>query len=75
MTPLTSAHEWSAVSLTPPTTGHWCHRNLPPPVSGVIDTADHKKSELTDGYLDGFEPKYETALTCGSGAQTELFDE
>jgi hypothetical protein len=41
-------------------------------VSGVIDTADHKKSYLKVEYLGEYESIYETRR---SWAQTELFDE
>jgi hypothetical protein len=35
------AHHWSAVSLTPPTIGHRCHRHRPPFFSGVMYTTNH----------------------------------
>jgi hypothetical protein len=41
-----SAHQWSAVSLTPP-----------PLVSGVIVTTDHKKSNLKVEFLGKLESK------------------
>jgi hypothetical protein len=44
-------------------------------VSGVIDTDDHKKFDLKVENLGEFESIYDTALTRGSGAQTELFYE
>jgi hypothetical protein len=34
-----TAHQWSTVSLTPPTSGQQCHWHLPPVVNGIIDTA------------------------------------
>jgi hypothetical protein len=43
--------------------------------NGVNDTADYKKSDLEVEYHGEFESIYETALTRGSGAQRELFDE
>jgi hypothetical protein len=43
-------------------------------VSSVIDTADHKKSDLKVEYLCEIESIYETPLTRGSWAQIELFD-
>jgi hypothetical protein len=44
-------------------------------VSSVIDTADHKKSDLKVEYLGEYESIYEKALTRGTWAQIELFDE
>jgi hypothetical protein len=51
---------WSAVSIL---------------VSGVIDTADHKKIDFKVEYLREYEAICKKALTRGSRAQMELFDE
>jgi hypothetical protein len=44
-------------------------------VSGVIDSADHKKIDLIGEYLSEYETICKKALTRGSRAQMELFDE
>jgi hypothetical protein len=44
-------------------------------VSGVIDTADHKKIDLIVEYLREYEAICKKALIRGSRAQMELFDE
>jgi hypothetical protein len=44
-------------------------------VSGVIDTADHKKIDIIVEYLREYEAICKKALTRGSRAQMELFDE
>jgi hypothetical protein len=44
-------------------------------VSGVIDTADHKKIDFIVEYLCEFEAICKKALARGSGAQMGLFDE
>jgi hypothetical protein len=44
-------------------------------VSGVIDTADHKKIDFLVEYLREYEKICKKALTRRSGAQKELFDE
>jgi hypothetical protein len=43
--------------------------------SGVIDTADHKKIDFIVEYLREYEVICKKALTRGSRAQMELFDE
>jgi hypothetical protein len=43
--------------------------------SGVIDTADHKKIDFIVEYLHEYEAICKKALTCGSRAKMELFDE
>jgi hypothetical protein len=43
--------------------------------SGVIDTADHKKIDFIVEYLREYEAVCKKALTRGSRAQMELFDE
>jgi hypothetical protein len=44
-------------------------------VSGVIDTADHKKIDFKVEYLREYEAICKKALTRGPRAQRELFDE
>jgi hypothetical protein len=44
-------------------------------VSRVIDTADHQKVDFIFEYLCKYEAICKKALTHGSGAQIELFDE
>jgi hypothetical protein len=44
-------------------------------VGGVIDTADHKKIYFIIEYLREYEAICKKALTLGSRAQMELFDE
>jgi hypothetical protein len=44
-------------------------------VSGVIDTADHKKIDFIIEYLCEYEAICKKALTRVSGAQMELYDE
>jgi hypothetical protein len=44
-------------------------------VSGVINTADHKKIDFIVEYFREYEAIYKKALARGSGAQMELFDE
>jgi hypothetical protein len=44
-------------------------------VSGVIDTADHKKVDFIVEYLREYEAICKKVLTRGSRAQMELFDE
>jgi hypothetical protein len=44
-------------------------------ISGVNDTNDHKKIDFIVEYLHEYEVKCEKALTRGSRAQMELFDE
>jgi hypothetical protein len=44
-------------------------------VSGVIDTADHKKIDFIVEYLREYKATCKKALTLGSRAQMELFDE
>jgi hypothetical protein len=51
---------WSAVSIL---------------VSGVINTVDHKKIDCIVEYLREYEAICKKALTRGSRAQVELFDE
>jgi hypothetical protein len=63
------------VLLTPPISGQRCHGHSPPLVSGVIDTTDHKKSDLKVEYLGEYAYIYKTALTCGALAEIELFAE
>jgi hypothetical protein len=43
--------------------------------SGVIETADHKKIDFIVEYLREYEVICKKALTRGSRAQMELFDE
>jgi hypothetical protein len=44
-------------------------------VSGVIDTAEHKKIDFIVEYLREYEVICKKALPCGARAQMELFDE
>jgi hypothetical protein len=44
-------------------------------VIGVIDTADHKKIDFIVEYLREYKAIYKKALTRGSRAQMELFEE
>jgi hypothetical protein len=44
-------------------------------LSGVIDTDDHKKIDFIVEYLREYEAMCKKALTRGSRAQMELFDE
>jgi hypothetical protein len=44
-------------------------------VGGVIDTADHKKINFIVEYLREYDAICKKALTRGSRAQMELFDE
>jgi hypothetical protein len=100
-----TAHQWSAVSLTPPTTVHlplnfltqfvylncWrknclvsgvtdatptgkrCHYLLPPAVSGVIDTTDHKIGDFKVEFLGKYEFILKKVLTSRSVSQEGLF--
>jgi hypothetical protein len=55
--------------------GQRCHWQRPPLVSGIIDTAYHKKIDFIVEYLRKYEVIIKKALTRGSRAQMELFDE